>query len=216
MKATQHIIALLAMLTASGCVGQGTQKLPEASVVWQLKRPAGYRNPTDAKRPDDLKWHPTENGLELAAWTVDGFHYVFCAVRNPTQKPIKYPAGCGLGWWEFTGVDTKTERSPDWTEVEIRPESDAFPRAVTGIGPIEMDLGPGKEARPQALLETSYSFCVDLWEYQFPPNLPKTVSVRIESLQYVFPVVKVQREMIRRGEQDASHGRGTAGAAPRQ
>jgi len=203
MKTTRNLIVMLAALAAVTCVGQGGKELPEGFVTVELERPAGYRNPSDAKRPNDLEWHATESGLELAAWTVEGFHYVFCAVRNPTQRPIKYPGGCGLGWWEFTNVQTRTNGTSDWIEVKILPTRDGFPRAVSGIGPVEMDLEPGTEVRPrQGLIDASYSFCVDLWEYQFPPKLPESVRVRVTSFECAFPAVEVEREMIRRGESE--------------
>ena len=165
--------------------------------------------PASVERPSDLNWKATTNGLELAAWSMDDWPLVFCAVYNPTKSPIQYPGGCGLGWWEFTTVFARENGTAKWTEIKIRPDSPFGKRVVTGAGPIPMVLPPGQEFRMSMpsrmggplvlpLSDRNFSFCVDLREYSFPEDLSGLIEIRISSLGYEFPETTLPMDTIRK------------------
>ena len=204
----KYTTCVLLVAVANGCAQQ-TLEPSRTSLEMQVVNEAGrVVFPAKVDRPAKLNWRSTTNSLELAAWAMPDWPFVFCAVRNPTENPIKYPGGCGLGWWEFTSVLVRKQGSFEWTLVPIRTESPYGTRVVTGAGPIPMDLAPGQEYRvgmpsrlggPRvSLVERNFSFYVDLHEYSVPETITGAIQVKISSLGYEFPEATLSMDTIRK------------------
>jgi len=203
-------IAYLLLIAAAGCAQQTTEPSRPTVEVSVVDKTGRIVFPAKVERPAKLNWSPATNGLELATWVMSEWPFVFCAVRNPTKEPVKYPGGCGLGWWEFTSVLVRQRNTTNWTEIKIRPVTALGPRVVTGAGPISMVLKPGQEVRtsgsrlggsPVSLVDRGFSFHIDLTEYDLPEELSGPIEIRIESLGYRFPVSTLPIEMTRRANQ---------------
>jgi len=202
----KHTLLVLMFAIAAGCTQQ--TETSRAQIPAQIVDQAGrVVFPSKVERPTKLNWKTATNGLVMATWSMPEWPFVFCAVRNPTEKSIKYPGGCGLGWWEFTSLLGRNKHSAEWIEIPIRPISPLGTRVVTGVGPIPTDLAPGQEFRASmpsrlggprvSLIERNFSFYIDLREYSFPESLSDTIDIKLSSLGYEFPETTLLMETIR-------------------
>lgn len=204
----RYTACLLLVTVVSGCAQQMSDPARPALEMQVVNQAGRIVFPVEVDRPTKLNWKATTNGLELATWSMPDWPFVFCAVRNPTEKPIKYPGGCGLGWWEFTSILGRKQGSAEWTHIPIRPASPYGTRVITGIGPIPMDLAPGQEyhmgirsglgGAPVSLVERNYSFYVDLNEYSIPETLSGPIEIKILSLGFEFPNATLSMDAIQK------------------
>ena len=153
--------------------------------------------PLTAKRPKDLAWGNTHDGIRMATWMSPGRPLVFCVIKNGTDTPVSIDAGYGgIGWWEWTRVLFRRGPDADWATAPCRQEWARLgayqPRART--------LDAGAEFLRD---NREWTFAVDLRDYAFPSGIRGRLELRIEHRGISGAVMMVDAKTLREFQEGA-------------
>jgi len=133
------------------------------------------------KRPKNLTWGPSNNGLQMAAWASSVRPIALGIIRNNSRRKIHY-----CDYLLGTGVELFVRKSPssDWVEISSVPFKRQDNIGVLLCGSNDT-LHPGEKMKPSRTafkvnsIHGEHTFEVHLERYEFPGDLLGTIECKI-------------------------------------
>jgi hypothetical protein len=175
----------VAVSAIAGCAS-GIPPVEESRWFWP-------QNPTlIVERPAKLDWGPENAGLQLAAWADQEDRAIYCVIRNATDRPISLHPEM-IGYWQLLSVEVLVPASSEWSTVPLKEQT--LKAYLNYVEDVTCTIPPGKEflrrfLKLEPMIGTgfratkrkppfSYTFAVNLNEYEFPAGFQDPIGVRV-------------------------------------
>ncbi|MEW6731149.1 MAG: hypothetical protein AB1489_07420 [Acidobacteriota bacterium] len=134
----------------------------------------------DICKPEKLQWGPLAHGLQFSAWWCDKDATIYCLIRNGTNYDLEY-CNYFIGYFESVRLQVQDPESGKW--ITLKRMEWPGGRAYKGVGPskhnIHLLLAGQKLSTGREGKNHEYTYYEILGDFQWPANLPATVTCRI-------------------------------------